>query len=746
MSLQSFLLDRRAGWRLDPSVCIGVQTTHGPLTLSPQPAAAQALTDPAGSFGGLSLPSGVAAGPHGEILVLDQSGHRVLRYDPGTRTFGPLGCLTSNPSLVGGATGIAVSGPGDVILADPVNRRVLVISGDGRGVRAVLGPLSARPGEPPVISCPDWVIPEGGVHTEPRWPDGDLAPWAPIAVAAGATRIAVLDAARAVIVLFDQFGRWCVTADGSGPELPPLVDPTALAVDRRGQIYVLESGKATVRQLDADGVAVTDIDSPEPYRDDFRPVMVAVDATGRLCVSDEAGCMMLGAPEDLQACESGLEGKVSGLAFDHAGNPVLVDKSQQCLVRLSDGGGYPRTGEARTEPLDSGWTARVWHRIELTACIPAGTSVRIDTLTAEAAFDADTVSALPANRWVRGPEFHCGTGEDEPQAIDQLIRSDGGRYLWLRIVLAGDGAVTPVIESVRVELPRDTSTRFLPAIYTADPVAGDFTQRFVALFDTLNGTINEQLDRLPGFFDPWAIPDGHDGFGGVSAYGDFLSWLAEWVGAATDAGLPVHTRRALIARAADLYARRGTPGGVADFVGLFSGSTVRVLEQYRLRHWAFAGRTQLGVDQLFGPSIVARLQLDVFSRIGEFTLIDTGDPALDLFSVHAHRFTVFLLPHADTTPDDAQRRARIAVELAKPAHTVADLVVVAARMCVGRQSTIGFDTVIGGLPDPGDSQRLGDGFVLAGEPVPPGGAVVGTYRLGGVTDGRCDAIVTAGQR
>ena len=733
MSAPSFLLDQRAGWRLDASVSSGVQTVHGPLTLSPQPAAAQVITDPSGSFGGLTAPAGVAVGPHGEIMVLDQAGHRVLRYDPGTRSFAPLGCLTSDPSLLGGATGIAVTGPGDVVLADPVSRRVLLVSADGRGVRAILGPFSALTGVPPVISCPEWVIPDGGVLPEPHWPDGDLAPWSPIAVAAGGTRIAVIDATRAVAVLFDQFGRWCATVDGSGPGLPPLSAPSAIGIDQRGRIYVLEAGRATVRQLDPGGVAVADIDSPEPYRDDFRPVLVAVDSSGRLCVSDQAGCLVLGAPGDLRPCESGLDGAVSGLAFDRAGNPVLVDASQQCLVRLSDGGGYPRRGEAQTAPLDSGWTARVWHRIELTACIPAGTSVRIDTLTAEAAFDADTVAALPPDRWVTGPEFRASAADGGEETIDQLIRSDGGRYLWLRIILGGDGSSTPVVESLRVELPRDTSTRFLPAIYTADPSAGDFTQRFIALFDTMSGTINQHLNRLPAIFDPWAVPDGHEGLGGATQYGDFLSWLAEWVGAANDAGLPAHTRRALIARAADLYARRGTPAGVADFVGLFSGSTVRVLEQYRLRHWAFTGRTQLGVDQLFGPSIVGRLQLDVFSRIGEFTLIDTGDPALDPFAVHAHRFTVFLAPHADTAPQDAQRWAQIAVELAKPAQTVADLVLVRARMCVGRQATIGFDTVLGGLPGPSGSNRLGDGFVLAGEPVPPGGALVGTHRLGGVT-------------
>ena len=95
-------------------------------------------------------------------------------------------------------------------------------------------------------------------------------------------------------VLFDQFGRWCATVDGSGPGLPPLSAPTAIAIDQRGRIYVLEAGRATVRQLDPGGVAVADIDSPEPYRDDFRPVLVAVDASGRLCVSDQAGCLVLG--------------------------------------------------------------------------------------------------------------------------------------------------------------------------------------------------------------------------------------------------------------------------------------------------------------------------------------------------------------------------------------------------------------------------------------------------------------------
>ena len=412
----SFLLDQRAGWRLDPSVSTGVQTVHGPLTLSPQPAAAQVITNPSGSFGGLTAPTGVATGPHGEILVLDRSGHRVLRYDPGTHVFLPLGCLTSDPSLLGGATGIAVTGPGDVVLADPVQRRVLLVSGDGRGVRAVLGPFHAVPGVRPVPSCPDWVIPDGGIEPEPRWPAGDLAPWSPVAVAAAGTRIVVLDAARALVVLFDQFGRWCATTDGSGAGLPPLAQPIAVAIDQHGRIYVLESGRSVVRRLDPDGVAIADIASPEPYRDDFRPVLVAVDASGRLCISDQAGCLVLGAPMRCEPCDSGLDGAVSGLAFDRSGNPVLVDRDQQCVVRLSDGGGYPRRGEARTEPLDSGWTGAglAPHRADR---VHPGRAppCRIDTLTAEAAVRPRHRRGAPADRWATGPEFHSGTGDAGPE-------------------------------------------------------------------------------------------------------------------------------------------------------------------------------------------------------------------------------------------------------------------------------------------------------------------------------------------
>jgi len=102
--------------------------------------------------------------------------------------------------------------------------------------------------------------------------------------------------------------------------------------------------------------------------------------------------------------------------------------------------------------------------------------------------------------------------------------------------------------------------------------------------------------------------------------------------------------------------------------------------------------------------------------------------------VHAHRFTVFVIPPADATDDElaqVERLARLATEAAKPAHTEADLVVVAPRLRVGRQATVGLDAVVGGVPAPAQlGARLGDGLVLGGAPVPARAAVVGHSRIG----------------
>jgi phage tail-like protein len=96
----------------------------------------------------------------------------------------------------------------------------------------------------------------------------------------------------------------------------------------------------------------------------------------------------------------------------------------------------------------------------------------------------------------------------------------------------------------------------LPAMLVEDP----FTQRFCAGIDDVLAVLTSTLDNLGAYLDPWLAPE------------DFLAWLAEWVGVTVDPGWPLERRRAVVARAAELYAWRGTARGLADHIEAVTGT------------------------------------------------------------------------------------------------------------------------------------------------------------------------------
>ena len=100
---------------------------------------------------------------------------------------------------------------------------------------------------------------------------------------------------------------------------------------------------------------------------------------------------------------------------------------------------------------------------------------------------------------------------------------------------------------------------------------------------------------------------------------------------------------------------------------------------------------------LWGPSVVGRLQLGTYARVGEARLVDTGDPPRDLFQEFAHRFKVYV-PAAWVRSAADERMLRRALEAEKPAHTAYELCLVEGRFRIGMQSTIGLDTILGDVP------------------------------------------------
>jgi phage tail-like protein len=102
----------------------------------------------------------------------------------------------------------------------------------------------------------------------------------------------------------------------------------------------------------------------------------------------------------------------------------------------------------------------------------------------------------------------------------------------------------------------------LPGLYHDN----DLAQRFTGALDVVLAPVLATLDSGEAYVDPLLAPL------------DFVEWLAEWVGVELDASWPEPRQRALVSRAAELYAWRGTVRGVTEAVAIYTGVVPEVAE------------------------------------------------------------------------------------------------------------------------------------------------------------------------
>lgn len=699
---QHWLLNRRAGWRaaqLDKTL---LADDGACLRLQVLPGTAKPIVDAAGTLGGLVLPIGLAVDAEDRIYILDAAAGLVKRFDPCKQAFEVVPCIGGpggEPRQVRDPRGLATSCQNDLYIVDAGNRRIQVFALKGLPLRAIWGPLRvirdgtrirverARTTRP----APD---PNGVCSPDPIFPEGTWQPWDIALTCEG--RAYVSDYANGLIHLFDARGKWRAAFNGESPDAPPLTKPTRIAIDKAGRVYVLQEGKDFVTVLDANGQYLKQIAGPDEVKGEFCPIAIAVDRDGNLCLGERFSrrvhmyCMDGGGAHAYAGECRTFDGLCVALAFDSAGNPLVADAQGKQVFCLQAKAAYVPEGQYVSEALDSLTYRCQWHRVRLHASIAPGARVLVETFTSEAPKSAVEVLSLPDSRWATA-RIDASVGEGE---WDCLIQSLPGRYLWLRLTLAGDGATTPQVNWVEVYYPRASSLQFLPAVYREDEDSREFLDRFLSIFDTVWGGVADHITALARYFDPKATP-AEAPFGQI----DFLTWLAGWLGLSLDRHWPVEKRRRLLAQAHRLYALRGTPEGLRLHVQIYLDLEPRILEHFKLRRWLYVDYARLGEQAaLWGDVVMRRLQLDAFSRVGEFQLMDSGDPLRDPFHHSAHQFSVFV-PLRGGGSEAQQRTLERIVELAKPAHTQARLAIVEPRFRIGVQSFIGIDTVVGEYPD-----------------------------------------------
>jgi phage tail-like protein len=709
-----WLLNGRVGWQaaaLDDVAIAGED-----LGLLIIPGSGRLLTEASGSFGGLVLPGNAAQAADGSLYLLDAQAGQLKRFDPCDCRFQTVLCLGgvgTGARQLQDPHGIGICS-GNLFICDTGNHRLLIFSLFGFVLRD------------------SWTPPASANLTNP---------WQPYSVTFdNHGRVYVSDPANGCVHRFHPTGRWQAALPGFG-------DVRWITFDCRNRLYAVINGQDSIRITDREGKLLGTASRPDEVAVYFPKLTLRVDARGDLDLSSI--CKPAGPPDCAGFARAGVGGS-SGI-FDPGGGPLTSAPPDPPAA-------FAASGTYWSKALDSEFYRCQWHRIVLGGKLPAKTAIYISTFTTEIEFTLDQIQALPESVWAtnmtvtpaalspQGAQNRCGPGEYEA-----LIFSGPGRYLWLRLELAGNGSATPVIASIKLEFPRISLRRYLPAVFAEDPNGADFTDRFLSIFDTTFRGIEHKIDYEASYFDPRSAPAEPKTPGGV----DFLSWLGSWIGVSLDRLLPVKKRRQILEQEGAVQCIRGTRLGLWKQLLLFLGMQPEtvccpqsqpkklcvskplncappnkdcaweppalILENYQLRRWLFLGAGRLGDDAvLWGRRIINRSQLSTNAQAGVTQLLTTPDPFHDPFLAYSNKFTVFV--PAQFGASDQKRRGLInLLEAEKPAHTQYQIEYVTPRMRIGFQSMIGLDSVVGRYPSGVTvGQKLGKDSVLSGAPAQGG--------------------------
>lgn len=712
----------------------------GRLELSADPDGPLGLASRDGSLGGLVLPRGFAFDRDRLLYLLARRDDKpaVLRFRPhevhGER-FVPLplvGGAAEEPRGLVDPRAIAIHDNG-LFIADRRRRRVVVFTLDALALRAVWQrresdwrpiDLAAHPGGVYVL-CPRAVYAWRPGRTEPEKlfrREASLPNW------------------KRIVVHPD--GRLCLLTSEWTQAAPATRQP------------VVE-----VRSARRGGAVSQRVHDPEELRPDFPPPPLFLREVtpgggqwfclpasltrpcGREwpepppCVERPwLECLL---PKEAAADEPG----PGPLLFTRNGCRVPDEDRRPSVVPLYRPTG---TGNWITPALDSGIYRCPWHRVELTLSdLPPGNQVEVLTLTADEEIPAPEVAGKPDGAWQT--HFVVAGAPDEADArgprrfvTDGLVRSNPGRYLWLKLILRGDRFSTPRVEQVALYYPRDSFARYLPPVFRLTPEARDFLERFLAIFQTEWEALEQTVDDLPGLSDPRAVPAG-----------PMLEYLAGWLGVTFEGDWNDTQRRNLLRAAPGLLSAAAAPGQTAGAARLGTPGTLRdtlrvylqnltgikpadqatfpvIVEGFRQRRFlalARRGEPLAGRTPVWGQAFLPRARLDEDAALDEARLISTGDPDVDLYNAFAHRFTVYL-PAGWLSRPGAGAMLRRVLDAEKPAHTHYELCPVAGGLRLGVRATLGLDAVVGGAPrvtgaDPeggGGGSPLGGGAVLTAGP------------------------------
>jgi hypothetical protein len=368
----------------------------------------------------LSPLPGFAVDLDGEIYRVDPASLVLLRrYCDGTEV-----SLLCEPGILGTPAGLALDRRGFLYVADPLLARVIVLRPEDGSSIAILA--------------------------------GDLRQPVDVAVAPDG-RIYIADQAAGRIIVYDAGFRaeGSFASQGAAP-LPAAPRPVAVMIDADGTVLVADANYPWLLRFGPQGAPLGDVS--------LATLLEPLSAKG-ISLADPLA-LLSGPPARFiaGACRP-------PYTADDIGVKLAAIHRSLRLLALKLSHSFPLSGAVLSAALDGFVPSTIWHKIVLDAHLPPGTWITVETATSESA--AGLVSTLGGAAAGDDLDWSAPQQAGEPigfttQLPDQLIQSNPGRFLRLRITLGSNGLATPSLHWLKVLYPRVSYLDALPRVYQSD--------------------------------------------------------------------------------------------------------------------------------------------------------------------------------------------------------------------------------------------------------------------------------------
>lgn len=490
--------------------------------------------------------------------------------------------------------------------------------------------------------------------------------------------------------------------------------PRSIALSRDGSLYVLDSENQKVarfltRESNAANANFIDFAKLKTRGDlpaEFKPGGFAVDNEGFLLVGD-AGDRRADLEDDRFIRRFSPDGKYAGVVADSRGaaDRIIVDlndsififrkgeetKNQITALRRKQrfaqlAGASLVKGEYFSQALDSRDAGTIWHKLISETTPAANAQIQFSFLAAdeqakvrgqdlESFLDETAALDLTQQKEIEDRVADLDKLEWSVPIVDSddALITAAGRYLWVRIVLIGGEQESPTVRSLRVDYPRLSYLRYLPAVYQEDERSRDFLERFLSLFETFFAAIETRVDHIARYFDADAS----------AMSGEFLRWLSTWLAVSVDNNWDDAKLRVLVKRAAEIYQRRGTRSAIEDMIEIFTGQQPIIVEHNLATcdSWSLQ-QQQLDIVELkkllqrfFGDQAFSDASLEMsFVPAKLYQRLYGSDPFC--FCVLLRPFPVSANgpnPMRHTVTEEQYKAVRRILDSEKPAHTCAGL-------------------------------------------------------------------------